>query len=79
VSDTLQRLQEVFRDVFEDEQLVLTLETTAEDVQGWDSFMHVTLMVNVEKACGVKFSSRQIAGLSNVGQLVEAIEAAPPK
>ena len=72
---TLDRLQDVFRDVFEDDGLTVGPETTADDVDGWDSLMHVTMMVNVEKTFGVRFSSREVASLRNVGHLVELIEA----
>jgi acyl carrier protein len=72
---TIERLQEVFRDVFDDDELTITPETTADDVEDWDSLQHVTLVVNVEAAFGVKFSSLEVAGLKNVGQLVALVEA----
>jgi acyl carrier protein len=75
MTDTLTRLTDVFRDVFNDDALDITRETTAADVPEWDSLMHVTLIVNVEKSFGVRFKSSQIAGLQNVGELVDLIEA----
>ena len=74
MSDTLERLNEVFQQVFDDDELAVGPTTTAEDVEGWDSLMHVTLMIRVEKAFGVKFTSSQVAGLKNVGQLVELLD-----
>ena len=74
ISSTLARLNEVFRDVFEDDELCVSGQTTAADVEGWDSLMHVTLVINVEKAFGVRFSSSEIAGLRNVGELVTLVE-----
>lgn len=71
----LDKLQAVFRDVFEDDELTVSASTTAEDVDGWDSMMHVSLMINVERAFGVKFSSTQVASLKNVGELVELVAA----
>jgi acyl carrier protein len=74
MSDTLERLNQVFQEVFDEDDLVVGPSTTAEDVEGWDSLMHVTLMVRVEKAFGVKFTSSQVANLKNVGQLAELLD-----
>jgi len=74
MSDTLERLNQVFQEVFDEDDLVVGPSTTAEDVEGWDSLMHVTLMIRVEKAFGVKFTSSQVAGLKNVGQLAELLD-----
>jgi acyl carrier protein len=74
MSDTLERLNQVFQEVFDEDDLVVGPSTTAEDVEGWDSLMHVTLMVRVEKAFGVKFTSSQVASLKNVGQLAELLD-----
>ncbi len=75
MSDTLDRLNGVFQQVFDDDELEITPETTAKDVEGWDSLMHVTLLINVEKAFGVKFSSSEVASLKSVGDLAGLIEA----
>jgi acyl carrier protein len=72
---TLDRLNEVFREVFDDEDLEVTWATTARDIEGWDSLMHVTLMVNVEKRFGVRFSSYEVAGLKDVGELADLVES----
>lgn len=71
---TLARLQEVFRNVFDDESLVIAIETTAQDIEAWDSVQNVTLMLEVEGVFGVRFSTSEIAYLKNVGDLVDAIE-----
>jgi acyl carrier protein len=75
MSSTLARLNLVFREVFDADDLEISKVTNAEDIEGWDSLMHVTLMLRVEKAFGVRFTSSQVAGLENVGQLVELIDA----
>jgi acyl carrier protein len=75
MSDTLKQLNEVFLDVFDDDELTVNRETTAHDVQGWDSLMHVTLMLSVEKALGIKFTSAEVASLKNVGELVDLVDA----
>jgi len=67
----LETLTAVFRDVFEDEELEISRETTATDIPDWDSLRHVTLMLNVEKTFGVRFSSAEIANLKDVGELLD--------
>ena len=71
--DILAKVQEVFRGELEVEDLVLTDETTADDVEEWDSLSHVQLVVALEKAFGIKFTSREILSWDNVGDLVDCI------
>jgi acyl carrier protein len=68
------RLTQIMRDVFDDDNLVATPELTAHDVKEWDSVNHVTLVVAVEEAFGIKFKSAELEKMKNVGQLVEHIE-----
>jgi acyl carrier protein len=71
----LEKLQEVFRSVFDDEELVINKETSAKDIPNWDSLMHVTLIVSVEKAFNVHFASSEVVQLKNVGDLLALIKA----
>lgn len=71
---TLATLNEIFRDVFDDDGLNITRESSAADVEGWDSLTHVSLLLAVEKKFGFRFTSSQVAGLKNVGELVDLIE-----
>ncbi len=71
---TIEKLQTVFRDVFEDDDIAISRTTTARDVAGWDSVMNVTLMISVERAFSLRFKSGNIAGLKNVGELVDLID-----
>jgi len=73
--DTLSQLQEVFRTVFDDEALAISRETTAQDIEAWDSVQHVTLMLEVENVFRVRFSTSEMAYLKNVGELADLIEA----
>lgn len=73
--DTLARINAIFQEVFQDDELQVGRETSAKDVEGWDSLTHVTLLVNVEKAFGIRFTSSQVAGLKNVGELADLIAA----
>jgi acyl carrier protein len=74
MTSTMVRINEVFQDVFGDDELAVGRTTTAEDVEGWDSLMHVTLVVNMEKAFGVRFTSSEVASLKNVGELADLID-----
>ena len=69
---TLERVNEVFRDLFDDDDLTVAPETTAADVAGWDSLMHVRLMLAIEKQFGVKFLSSEVSSLKSVADLHRA-------
>ncbi len=73
MSGIMTQINDIFQDVFEDDELEVSRETTAHDIEGWDSLMHVTLIVNVEKAFGVKFSSSEISALKKVGDLEDLV------
>ena len=64
-----ERLQEVFRDVFDDPGLELTETTTSADIEEWDSLQHVTLLFRLEDEFGVEFVGDEAASLANVGEL----------
>ena len=72
-NEVLDRVQEVVRDVLDDEEIVLTDQTTADDVDDWDSLSHIQLIVAVEKAFHIKFTSKEILSWKNVGELVDSI------
>ena len=67
------RLTGIFRELFDDDGLALTRGTTAEDVEGWDSLTHVELLVEIERAFGIRFNTGEVAGLSNVGEMADLI------
>lgn len=73
--DLLPRVQDIMADTFDEDDLVVTPETTANDVEEWDSLSHIRLMVAIERAFGIKFSNAEIEGLENVGDLLKAIAA----
>lgn len=66
-------LQEVFRDIFDDEELVISEETTADDIEDWDSLAHIQLLVSVEKRFGIKFTTQEVVRLKNVGEMLQLI------
>jgi acyl carrier protein len=73
-AEVYSKLTGVFRDVFDEDDLALTPQTTADDVDGWDSLSHVRLVLAVSKAFGVKFSASEIGSLKNVGEFADLIE-----
>jgi acyl carrier protein len=68
----------VFRETLDLDDLVLTPQLTARDVEGWDSLNHILLVVAVEQKFGIKFSTGEIDGLENVGQFIDLIERKLP-
>ena len=70
----LEQVQDIFQDVFDDDELEVTVETTAADVEEWDSLMHVTLILEIESTFQVRFSSGDVANLQSVGDLCALIE-----
>lgn len=72
--NTKDRLQEVFRTVFEDDEIEISNETTADDIDAWDSLTHVQLIVSVEKEFSLKFSTVEVMKLKNVGDFIALIE-----
>ena len=71
--EIFEKLNEVFSDVF-DEDIVVCDETTAADIEEWDSLTHITLISEVEDAFGIKMSMKTVLGMKNVGEMVDIIE-----
>ena len=68
------QLTDIFREVFDDDAIVLTPQTTAADIDGWDSAAHVGLIVSIEERMKVQFKSSELESLHNVGSLVGILE-----
>jgi acyl carrier protein len=77
-AEIYEKLTELFRELFADDMIVLTPQTTANDIEGWDSFNHISVIVAVETRFGVKMSTGEIENLANVGALVSAIQGKLP-
>ena len=77
----LEKLNEIFRDIFDDDSLVITETTTANDVEDWDSIEHINLIDAVEKEFGMKFKMQEVSGMKNVGEMVQSLaeRCAEPK
>jgi acyl carrier protein len=70
-----QRLQNIFQEVFDEDDLEITDETSAKTLANWDSFAQVKLIVGLEEEFDVKFTTEEVATLSNVGDLKRALRA----
>jgi acyl carrier protein len=71
--EILTKVQDIFRDLLDNESIVLTSGTTADDVDGWDSLVHIQLIVAIEKYFKIKFTSREILTWKNVGEMIDCI------
>ncbi len=69
------KLTGILQDVFDDDTLVARADLTAADVDGWDSFAHLRLIMTVERRFKVRFTAAQISSLKNVGELANLIES----
>jgi acyl carrier protein len=69
------RVTAIFQDVFDDETIVLLQETTANDIEDWDSLAHITLIVAIEKEFNIKFDLIELKPLQNVGELLDLIQS----
>lgn len=73
MKDKLEKLTEIFRDVLDNDNIVLVPETTANDIEEWDSLSHIRLIVEVERSFNIKFTSSEIAGLKDIQNLIDTI------
>ena len=70
-----ERLNEVFQDVFDDDDITVSAATTADDIEDWDSLMHITLISAVENEFGMRFTMGEVSTMKNVGEMVGPIAA----
>jgi acyl carrier protein len=69
------RLNHLFRDIFEDDDIAVTDATVAADIDGWDSLAHITLILGVEREFRIKMTAAEVGSLKNVGQMIDVIAA----
>lgn len=74
-NEIYERLNEVFRDVFDDEEITVNADTTADDIEDWDSLEHINLVAAVEQEFGMKFTMGQVVSMKNVGEMVSIIKS----
>ena len=73
--EILEKLNNVFIDVFDDESIQVTDSTTADDIADWDSLEHINLIVAVEQEFGIKFNMNEVTSMKNVGEMVDIISS----
>ena len=69
----LEDVQEIFRDILDNEEIVLTYESAADDIEEWDSLSHIQLIVAIEKHFHIKFNSKELMSWKTVGDMIDCI------
>lgn len=72
--DMLEKINSIFREVFDDETLVITQLTCAADIEDWDSLAQITLVTSVEDLFGIQFLLEDVTAMKNVGDMMDVIE-----
>ena len=74
MSDILKKLQPIFQDIFEDDELLITAESNAATVEDWDSLAHIVLIFAIEQEFEIKFALGELEAMKNVGDMVELMQ-----
>lgn len=74
-TDVFNKVQEVFREVLEDEELIIKEDYNSEDIDDWDSLTHIMLVVEIEKTFNMRFLSSEISNWKDIGAMITAIES----
>ncbi len=72
-NEIIERLTNVFRDVFDDDSIVITPSTTSSDIEDWDSIEHINLIGAVEDEFGMRFKMKEVSGMKNVGEMIDIL------
>lgn len=73
-TEIFERLNDIFREVFDDDSITVTDASVAADIDGWDSLTHITLLSAVEDEFGISFNMKDVVKMKNVGDMVDIIE-----
>ncbi len=71
--EVFEKVNEIFRDNFDDESITVNEETTADDIEDWDSLEHINLIAAIENVFGMKFTMGEVVSMKNVGEMVDII------
>ena len=71
--EVLAKVNEIFREVFEDDTIVVQDSTTAADIEDWDSYEHINLINAIEQEFNMKFTMGQVVGMKNVGEMIDIL------
>ncbi len=72
-NEVIERLNDIFRDVFGDDSITVNEATTSDDIEDWDSIEHINLIGAVEDEFGLRFRMREVSGMKNVGEMIDII------
>ena len=72
-SEVEKKVTDIFREIFDDKTLVINDETTANDIEGWDSLMHINLIASIEEEFNISFDMSDVISFNNVGDMIDAI------
>ncbi|MBR3642413.1 MAG: acyl carrier protein [Lachnospiraceae bacterium] len=71
--EVFDKVQEIFRDVFDDEELTISDQTNSDEIDEWDSLEHISLIISMEKEFSMKFDIKEVNKLENVGEMIDLI------
>lgn len=74
MEEIIEKLQIIFREVLDNDEIILSASSSAEEIEEWDSLSHIQLIVAVEKAFKIRFNSKEILSWKNVGEMTESIQ-----
>lgn len=74
-SDILSIMQDVFKDVFDNNNLLITEDTVAEDIEEWDSLAHIQLIKEIEARFNIKLTSKEFMSWDNIGEMIDSIQS----
>ena len=69
-----EKLQSVFIDVFDDEDLTISNSTNSDDIEEWDSLNHIALVLSIEKCFNIRFMTGEVLSLKDVGEMIQLLE-----
>lgn len=72
--EILLQVQDIFRDIFDEDDIVITDSTVADDIEDWDSLEHINIITSVEKHFSIKFAMNEVVGFKNAGNMLDTIQ-----
>ena len=73
--EVLSKISTIAMDVFDNDEIELSFETTANDIEEWDSLSHISLVDEIEREFGIRFTLSEVSGTKNVGELIDTVLA----
>ncbi len=73
--EILNKISEIIREEFEDDSIVISEETVAKDIEGWDSLAHLSILHEIEESFNVKFTMAEVQGFKNIGEIINSVSS----